>query len=436
MPQTLEDTLLFYSRALVLANKRVLKLIRKYDPEKFFLENIFIKKNGQALLMNDTRGFYKVLGLEPGSSLEDIKRAYSKLVRLYHPDHGSEMRKAKQITDEKRRGHKVKELEEKCRKINEAKAFLSDEKNKQMYDRGIDPENMGHDSSSFFDIMSHFARRSDKKKVKDTVHKVRITFKESFLGKKTKYKIKRRVLCRSCDGKGGKNVKTCNKCNGRGKIQFKTNQVFFVSIQERICDGCNGSKNVIAGDPCKDCNGKKMQAEENIREVDIPPGIKDGETIVFENGGDEHPEHEGGHLIFLINVSEDPNFVRVNDDIVSKVKVDLFYALVGGDISFTHLDGRVLQIAIGKVTNFENGIVLKGEGFESSRGHGDLYLKPEYVIPSNINKEKLKDALPPSIKAHGNGERIMGFYGALPQEEVSHDEHHGAEGFFSEFTFF
>lgn len=386
--------------------------------------------------MNDSKGFYKVLGLSPGSSLEDIKRAYSKLIRIYHPDHGSEMRKAKQIADEKRRASKIKELEETCRKINEAKAFLSDEKNKKMYDSGIDPEGMGQGSSSFFDIMSHFAGRSDKKKVKDTVHKVKITLRESFLGKKTKYRIKRKVVCKTCSGKGGNNVKTCERCQGRGKIQFKTNQLFFVSIQERVCDVCSGDRFIVKGDPCKDCKGKKILSEEKILEVEIPRGMKDGETIVFENGGDEHPEYEGGHLIFLVNVSREPGWVRINDDIVAKVKVDLFHALVGGEVFFKHLDGRVLQVTIGKAPNFEDAIMLRGEGFESKRGHGNLYLKPEYVVPKNIDKERLREVLPPSKKTHDAGERVFGCYEELPQEEVAQDDHHGAEKFFSEFTFF
>lgn len=384
--------------------------------------------------MNDTKGFYRTLGIQPGSSVEDVKKAYSKLIRLYHPDHGSEMKIAKQIADEKQRTAKVKEIEEMCRKVNEAKAFLSDEKNKQMYDSGVDPESMGHGSSSFFDIMSHLSGRGEKKKVKDTVHKVNITFKEAFLGKKMKYKIKRKVVCKTCKGKGGEDVKTCDKCQGRGKIQFKTNQMFFVSIQERICEGCNGSKCIVKGDPCKDCKGKKIVTEEKIIDLDVPRGVKDGEAIAFEGQGDEHQDYEPGHLIFVVNIAEDAHMVRINDDIVVRIKVDLYRALVGGEIVFKHLDGRILQVQINKILNFEDVIVVKGEGFEGKRGHGNLYLKPEYVIPKDINAEKLKEVLPITIQSSEKGEKLVGQYAELPIEEAEQGGH--GESFFSGFSFF
>eukprot|EP00866_Antonospora_locustae_P002435 jgi/Antlo1/2435/2574 len=384
--------------------------------------------------MHDSKGFYKILGLEPGSPIEEVKKAYSKLIRLYHPDHGSEMRKAKQIPDEKLRVRKIKELEEICRKINEAKAFLSDEKNKQMYDRGMDPESMAQGPTSFFDILSHLSERGEKKKVKDTVHKVKITFKESFLGKKVKYKIKRRVVCTKCDGKGGEDCRKCEKCNGKGKIQFKTNQLIFVSIQERICDCCNGNKYVVKGAMCKGCGGKRTVNEEKILDVDIPRGIRDGESIVFENQGDEHPEYESGHLVFLVEVVKDPKLVRVRDDIVAKVKVDLFHALTGGTVFFKHVDDRILEVHINKVPSFDKVIMVRGEGFESKKGHGDLYLKPEYVIPDKIDKDKLMAVLPPTIKAQHTGEKLIGQYAELPEEEVVHEQQ-TAEGFFSEFFF-
>jgi DnaJ-class molecular chaperone len=384
--------------------------------------------------MNDSKGYYKALGIPPGSSIDDVKRAYSKLIHQYHPDHGSEMKKAKHIPDEKQRNARMKEIGEICRKVNEAKAFLSEEKNKQMYDSGIDPESMGQGSTSFFDIMSHLSGRGEKKKVKDTVHKVNITFKESFLGKKLKYKIKRRIVCKTCKGKGGENVKTCDKCQGRGKIQFKTNQMFFVSIQERICENCNGSKYIVKGDPCKECKGKRMLTEEKIIDVDVPRGVKDQEMIVFENQGDEHQEYEPGDLAFLVSVAEDPAFVRVNDDIVARVKVDLYHALVGGEIVFKHLDEKVLQVQINKVTNFEDAIMIRGEGFECKRGHGNLYLKPEYVIPSNIDAEKLKAVLPITIHSQESGEKVVGQYSELPHEEV--EQTGPGEGFFSGFSFF
>ena len=385
--------------------------------------------------MNDSRGLYKALGLQPGSSVDEVKRAYSKLIRLYHPDHGSEMKKAKLISDERQRTEKTKEIEEICRKVNEAKAFLCDEKNKKMYDSGIDPESGVGQGSSFFDIMSHFAGRNEKKKVRDTVQKVKITFRESFLGKKVKYKVRRKVVCRTCSGKGGEDVKTCDRCQGRGKVQFKTSQLFFVSIQERVCESCNGSKFIIKGSPCKSCKGKKMLSEENIIELDIPKGVMDQETVVFENQGDEHPDYEGGHLIFLIAVAEDPGWMRIKDDLISRVRVDLFHALAGGEIFFEHINGRVLKIHIGRISNFEDAIVLKGEGFESKRGHGNLYLKPDYVIPKEIDREKLMAVLPPSKPEHQSGEEQFGYYGELPHGESTNEAQQGAEGFFSEFFF-
>lgn len=384
--------------------------------------------------MHDSKGFYKVLGLETGSSIEEVKKAYSKLIRLYHPDHGSEMKKAKLIPDEKLRAKKLKELEEVCRKINEAKTFLSDEKSKQMYDSGMDPESMAQGPTSFFDILSHLSGRGEKKKVKDTVHNVKITFKESFLGKKVKYKVKRRIVCKKCDGKGGEDCKKCERCNGRGKIQYKTNQLIFVSIQERICDACNGNKFVVKGAVCKCCGGKRTVNEEKILEVDIPKGVHDSEPIVFENQGDEHPDYECGHLVFLVEVAKDPKWMRVRDDIVATVKIDLVHALTGGNVVFKHLDDRILEVQISKVPSFDKAIVVRGEGFESKAGRGDLYLKPEYVIPEKIDKDKLMAVLPPTIKTQQKGKKHIGQYAELPEEEAVHEQQ-AEGGFFSEFFF-
>ncbi|KAK1348851.1 Type I HSP40 co-chaperone [Hamiltosporidium tvaerminnensis] len=151
--------------------------------------------------------------------------------------------------------------------------------------------------------------------------------------------------------------------------------------------------------------------------------------------GDEKVNCKTGDIIFIVSVKDsDKNkslFSRIGDDILAEVKVDLITVLVGGSLYFEHLDGKVLEIFVEKIRNFEECVVLQGEGFLGEKGsRGNLYLKLNYIIPRNFDKEKLLSVIPPTLSRPGkvNGS-VKGRYGAVPVQEEEEYENVGFRGF-------
>ncbi|TBT99769.1 DnaJ-class molecular chaperone [Hamiltosporidium magnivora] len=386
----------------------------------------------------DPKGYYNLLGIQPNSSKEEVKKAYNRKQKEYHPDFGTKSKEANQIKDEKIRSQKLKELHDTSVKLNEAKSILFDDEKKKMYDSGITDDHSSFDTSSIFDIFAQFGGRSSRtrqpKKAEDTTVKVCISLKESFTGKETKFKIKKNNICITCKGKGAEDTKTCTRCNGVGKIQSEIRRGIFITIEERECDTCKGERSIPIGNTCITCKGKKYTQSENILEVKIRAGVKEGEKIVFSGMGDEKVNCKTGDIIFIVSVKDsDKNkslFSRIGDDILAEVKVDLITVLVGGSLYFEHLDGKVLEIFVEKIRNFEDCVVLQGEGFLGEKGsRGNLYLKLNYIIPRNFDKEKLLSVIPPTLSRPGkvNGS-VKGRYGAVPVQEEEEYENVGFRG--------
>ncbi|KAF7684336.1 Mitochondrial protein import protein mas5 [Astathelohania contejeani] len=381
--------------------------------------------------MSDPKGFYEILGIAPGSSIEECRKAYRRKQRIYHPDFGTKKRELDNIEDEEVRKEKLRELIEISAKLNEAKNTLDDEEKKKRYDMGMDENAHGFDGSSIFDFFTGFGRRRDNgmRKVEDTVFKVNISLKESFLGKTSKFKVRRKTICKGCNGKGGENATTCTTCHGLGKIQRQHRRGMFISVEESVCGNCNGEKTVVTGAKCKDCNGNKYKQEELLLEVKISPGVNTGERITYTGKGDEKVGHVPGDLIFYIIVKEDKKYKRIKDDLISTIDVDLYTILAGGKVYFTHIDDRVLEINIPRITDLEKVLIVRREGMAN---RGDLYLKPKFIINEKIDLNKLKEVIPPLLKAEKSvNESVAATIGELPEEEVEEDE-----GGFSGFRFF
>ncbi|KAG0417087.1 Mitochondrial protein import protein mas5, partial [Dictyocoela roeselum] len=194
--------------------------------------------------MSDAKGYYKFLNLPPGSSLEDVRKAYMKMQRECNIDNPRVKQALKGIKSESERKAREKELQEKAAKLNEIKCVLMDAKEKEKYDRGVEFD-FGFEGSSLFDLFGniggHFGRR--QKKVDDTVTTIRLTPREVYLGAAKKYRIKRRVMCQTCGGKGGMNVAQCTACRGTGKVMRQSSRGGFRVIEEAVCSTCRGEKN-------------------------------------------------------------------------------------------------------------------------------------------------------------------------------------------------
>ncbi len=365
--------------------------------------------------MRDPKGYYKILGLNPGDSIAKVKAAYAKKQHELHPSGRMrrEMRESpeyKKLSDEERM-KKEKELDDLIGKVNEAYNVLGFEAKKKEYDEGTgefatsqfgDFEMMGG-GFPFSEFFSEFSGRSEKRqqsKVKDTVTEIKISMKEAFTGKKSKFRIKVRKVCEKCNGKGSASVSKCATCHGSGVMEMKKKFGVLVGTCKVECTKCSGCGEVPNGPVCVECNGAKVTSNAEIVEIDIAPGVQNGTKIIFRGRGNQAPNCRSGDVIFVIQITPNPKFTRIDNHIVSSIDIDILTALAGGVAQVEHLDGRIFNVKIAPFKNFEDSICIPGEGFRtssSSHAAGDLYLKPKIHINQSLSRAKLSEYLKPLI---------------------------------------
>ncbi|AFM98600.1 DnaJ C terminal domain-containing protein [Encephalitozoon hellem] len=398
-------------------------------------------------MSKDPKGYYKILELSPGASIADVRRAYSRQQAKYHLDSPFMKNKLKNAANDEEREKIKKECGEMSAKLNSAKSVLFDEKKKKEYDSGVGEFGAhfsGAGYSDIFDIFSQFTGgRSHQRtnKVNSTKYVITISLRESFVGKVSKFNVRTEKICPTCDGKGGKDVETCKKCNGSGVCTTRRNLGGFVTLAEARCDGCEGSGHKIKGKPCGTCNGGEYIQDKTMFEVNIKPGVRKGEKIVFEGMGDQRRNHIPGDVIFIIDVQEDSRFERRGNDLIGKIDIPLCTAIGGGVAYFTHIDGRLLEISISPFKTFDTVLRVRNEGFKGNKT-GSLVLKPNIIIGSESDRAKIMQVLSaPPRKPYGASVRVSSEFGSMPeaereQEEASDDGVHNARSFFNSFSFF
>lgn len=344
------------------------------------------------------KDYYDLLGVEKTASENDIKKAYRKLAMKYHPDKYSN-------ASEKEK----KEAEEKFKEINEAYQVLSDPDKKSKYDRfghaafenggagaggfgGFEGFGNAEDIfSSFFGGGSPFggSRRRGPEPGADLRVDVTLTLEEVANGVEKEINYRRQAKCKTCNGSGAEpnsNMKTCDKCNGKGKVKVTQRTVFgdFQSIEE--CDKCKG-KGKIPEKKCKNCNGTGLERETVKKTVKIPIGIEDGQRLRLSGMGDASTEGgPNGDLYIFIHVKEHDLFIRHDDDIICEVPITFAKATLGGEVDIPTLRGKKsIKIPAGT----QNGKVfrLKGEGINNPRSYqgGDQLVKIIIEVPTNLN---------------------------------------------------
>lgn len=258
---------------------------------------------------------------------------------------------------------------------------------------------------------------------KDLVHRISVSLEDLYKGKVQKLALSKSVLCKGCDGLGGKKgaVKECSACHGQGvRVTLRQLGPMVQQIQQP-CGDCDGTGEIV--DPknrCKQCNGKKTQQERKVLEVHIDKGMKSGQQIKFPGESDQSPGIEPGDVIFVVEEKEHPRFQRKGDDLFCEAEIDLLTALAGGEFAIEHLDDRTLkvQITAGEIIKpgkwripkllptfaypFLSGVlkVIQGQGMPSHRHHnnGNLYVKLSVKFPDSLSAEQmaaLEQALPP-----------------------------------------
>jgi len=340
------------------------------------------------------RDYYEVLGLARGASEQDIKSAFRRLAKKYHPD-------ANQGDPDSERQFK---------EVNEAYEVLKDPQKRAAYEQfghaafeggGPGPGGFGPEfASSMEDIFENFfgdfmggrrgARgRPGHERGSDLRYNMEISLQEAYHGKTAEIVVPTSVGCETCAGSGanpGTTPSSCSTCGGYGKV--RASQGFFTI--ERTCPACQGRGEVI-DDPCEDCNGLGRVARERTLSVNIPAGVEDGTRIRLAGEG-EAGLRSGppGDLYIFLALKPDPFFQRDGSDVFCRVPISMVKAALGGHIDVPTLEETVTRVKIPPGTESGKQFRLKGKGMPVLRTKmmGDMYIQVDVETPKNLTKRQ------------------------------------------------
>lgn len=336
------------------------------------------------------RDYYEVLGVGKDASPEDIKKAYRKLARQYHPDVNKEA-----------------DAEEKFKEVKEAYDVLSDDQKKAHYDRfghqdpnqgfggGFDASGMG----GFGDIFDMFfggggGRRNPNapRKGADLQLSLQVEFTEAIFGKEVDVEIPKEDECDTCHGTGakpGSGIETCKTCGGSGQQEVVANTPFGRIVNRRLCQTCEGKGKVVK-EKCTTCRGSGRVKVRRKIHLNIPAGVDDGAQLRVSGEGE--PGANGGpagDLYVILRVKSHEFFERDGNDIYCKVPVTFAQAALGDEIEVPTVDGKVkLKVPAG--TQTETIFRLRGHGvpFLRGNGRGDQHVKVRIVTPSKLTERQ------------------------------------------------
>lgn len=359
-------------------------------------------------MAEEKRDYYDVLGVDKSVGDDELKKAYRKAAKKYHPDL-----------------HPGDAEAEKCfKEVNEAYEVLSDKEKRARYDQfghaGVDP-NFGAggggyggefggfgDFGDLGDILGSMfgggfggGRRSNPnapRRGNDASAVVNISFEEAAKGCKKTVKVTKIDNCSDCGGSGcekGSTAKTCPVCHGSGQVASTQRTPFGVMQTQQVCNNCHGSGKII-DKPCRTCAGKGRIRHTVEKSVDIPAGIDDGQVINLRGGGDAGA-NGGPSGDLRINVSVRPHaiFERNGYDVYCEIPITFTQAALGAEITVPTLDGKV-KFTIHEGTQPGDEFKLKGKGIQrlNYAGKGDQYVKIVVEVPKDLSKaqkEKLRE---------------------------------------------
>ncbi len=359
--------------------------------------------------MADKRDYYEVLGLSKGASDDEIKKAYRKLAKKYHPDMNPGDAGA----------------EKSFKEVNEAYDVLSDSDKKAKYDQyghaAFDPASggfggggFGFDGFDISDIFSSFfgggastqARRNGPVRGEDVRLRLTLSFEEAVFGCKKEVQYQRIQKCPDCQGSGaapGTSAKTCPDCQGRGQVKVSQRTPFGMMQSTRNCDKCKGTGKIIET-PCKNCKGGGFVKATKKLEVTIPAGIDDGQGIALRGEGcDGRNGGPAGDLTISCNVRPHAFFERDGYDIYCEIPVNFADLALGAEITVPTIDGKEkLEISAGTQTGTTFTLRSRGVQFVNSTRKGNMYITVTAETPEKLTKkqkdllEKFRDSCEPS----------------------------------------
>ena len=389
--------------------------------------------------MPDKRDYYEVLGVPKTASDDEIKKAYRKLVKQYHPDlHPGD-----------------KEAEEKMKEANEAYGVLSDKDKKARYDQfgfaGVDSsyggqggfnasgfggfDDLGDIFESFFGGAGGFGGFGGSTRARNPNAPLRgndvnislpLSFMEAALGCKKEISVTRLEACATCGGTGAKSgttPETCPDCRGTGQVRVQQRTPFGVIQTSRTCPKCGGTGKVIK-EPCPDCKGQGRIRRTKKLEVSVPAGIDDGQTFVLRGQGDQGVNGgPAGDVHITVSVRPDPLFERDGYDVWCDIPITFTQAALGDEIVVPTIDGKVkYNIPEGTQPGTVFRLRNKGVSYVNGRGRGDQYVRVNLEVPRNLSG-KQKEALKEFEKLSGdkNYEKRKSFFERL-KDAVKGDE--------------
>ncbi len=346
--------------------------------------------------MAEKRDYYEVLGLQKGASEDEIKKAYRKLAKQYHPDLNPGDKNA----------------EAKFKEVNEAYETLSDGDKRARYDQfghaGVDPNfgggagnpftGAGFDISDIFDSFfggfggSRRANPNAPRQGSDVQANLAISFEEAAKGCRKNVEYQQIELCSDCHGSGaaaGTSPKTCEHCHGTGQVRVSQRTPFGVVQSTQTCDRCRGTGKIIET-PCRTCDGKGRVRRRKTIEVTVPAGIADEQILNVSGKGNAGVNNgPNGDLHVYISVRPHPIFQRKGNDVWCEMPITFTQAALGADVEVPTLDGKV-SYHVHEGTQPGDVFRLKGKGIQNlhSRTRGDQYVQVTVEVPKNLNKRQ------------------------------------------------
>ena len=366
------------------------------------------------------KDYYETLGVSKTASDDEIKKAYRKLAKKWHPDANPDNRK---------------QAEEKFKEVGEAYEVLSNPQKRKMYDQfGSADGPQGFNGASGFDGFSGFggfdgfrngsysysssgfgfndvvddfvssifgggsrrtARRPDApQRGADLRTNLNITFEESFTGVKKEFTINKKVKCEHCDGKGAKpgtKIETCNTCHGTGQVRKNQTIGGFATFQTvGTCENCRGTGKIIKN-PCEHCGGKGTTRKNVNIEVEVPAGIQDGHTLRLSKKGEPGLNGgENGDIYLDISVKSSKIFTRKGYDVECTIPITITQATLGADLKIPTVTGEEEKFTIAEGTQTGTRFAIRGKGFKrlNSNATGDLVFTVQVQTPKRLTKKQ------------------------------------------------
>jgi len=350
-------------------------------------------------LGSNKRDYYEVLGISRQCSQVEIKQAYKRLAKQFHPDVNN--------------GNP--ESEEKFKEVSEAYAVLSNEDKRRQYDTYGFSGNL-FDGINFDSVFSEFGfgdifnmffgggfgggfssssrtRQGRRTRGSDIYREVTIDFKESAFGTKKDLEYHADLICDSCNGTGAENesaIVTCTVCRGSGQVRISRDTFLGSLITTSVCENCSGTGRVIK-EPCKKCNGKGFLHSKKSITVDIPSGVNEGNQLrVPQKGNSKGAGSVPGDLIITLRIKPHPGLKREGDNVVTELDISFAQAALGTKIEIETLDGYE-EIVIKPGTQPQDKLILKGKGIIPLHGsrRSDHIILVNVKIPTELDSEEI-----------------------------------------------